>query len=430
MAATTERPIPPTLLLALSSPLPSDPVRKGTTDSSSTSPIPSSTYVVRISSAEVTPSIPSARTSHSQPNRDSFLDPLAYSPSSPNTRETNPEYQPNAPENMDYRPSDDGSRDLHGQESDDIRTSEDVSAVSTYNRDSMTKSSVAGGAGRLSAVNENAGGVRRASHPSTFGGRDGASPVPSVSRNSPSFGDELTPAANAGRFSAANSDALRRQSMRSSRQSRDGAVRPPPSEKEVLARASEDDVNGRPSESYRLDFRTTSEGANGDTTYGSSTGHSEFVKKHEIPRSSYYVGPPAMGSAFGTEPMGTIGTHYPREIVRVERDYSGGELVQFYPTYPLEFEGRITPTKFQASINEINEVLISAYSLRHSALENVLGVVTLYLWTMLTETHYDKEMRRLAQLFDQLNKEVYNPAGLNLLWPRKVGFLFLEIEYY
>lgn len=47
-----------------------------------------------------------------------------------------------------------------------------------------------------------------------------------------------------------------------------------------------------------------------------------------IPRSSYYVGPPADGSAFGTEPMGEIGVHFPREIVRVERDYSGGELVQ------------------------------------------------------------------------------------------------------
>ncbi|KIO20948.1 hypothetical protein M407DRAFT_29447, partial [Tulasnella calospora MUT 4182] len=132
MAGTTERPTLPTLLIALSSPLPSDPVRKGTTDSSSTSPIPSSTYVVRLSSAEVTPSIPpsSARTSHSQPNRDSFLDPLSYSPS-PITRETNPEYQPNAQENMDQRPSEEGSRELHDHELDDIRTSEDVSAVST-----------------------------------------------------------------------------------------------------------------------------------------------------------------------------------------------------------------------------------------------------------------------------------------------------------
>lgn len=31
---------------------------------------------------------------------------------------------------------------------------------------------------------------------------------------------------------------------------------------------------------------------------------------------------------------------------------------------------------------------------------------------------------------DELNAQVFNPAGLNLLWPRKVAFLFLEIEYY
>jgi len=122
--------------------------------------------------------------------------------------------------------------------------------------------------------------------------------------------------------------------------------------------------------------------------------------------------------------------HFPREIVRVERDYSGGELVQLYPTYPLEFEGRVTPTQFQASINEINEVLISAYSLRSSAFEHILGVMTLYLSTLILETHYEKEMRRLARLFDRLNREIFHPVGLSLVWPRKSAFLFLDIEYY
>lgn len=39
--------------------------------------------------------------------------------------------------------------------------------------------------------------------------------------------------------------------------------------------------------------------------------------------------------------MGHIGVHHPREIIRIERDYSGGELVQFAPIYPLELEGRV-----------------------------------------------------------------------------------------
>jgi hypothetical protein len=42
--------------------------------------------------------------------------------------------------------------------------------------------------------------------------------------------------------------------------------------------------------------------------------------------------------------MGQIGVHHPREIVRVERDYSGGEIVQFSSTYALEFEGRVSLT--------------------------------------------------------------------------------------
>ncbi|KAF8991961.1 hypothetical protein BDZ89DRAFT_973608 [Hymenopellis radicata] len=33
-----------------------------------------------------------------------------------------------------------------------------------------------------------------------------------------------------------------------------------------------------------------------------------------------------------------IGVHHPREIIRVERDYAGGELIQFAL---LELEGRV-----------------------------------------------------------------------------------------
>lgn len=62
-----------------------------------------------------------------------------------------------------------------------------------------------------------------------------------------------------------------------------------------------------------------------------------------IPYSSYYRGTPSADSAFGTEPIGQIGLHHPREILRVERDYSGGELIQFAPVFPLELDGRVSP---------------------------------------------------------------------------------------
>jgi len=61
-----------------------------------------------------------------------------------------------------------------------------------------------------------------------------------------------------------------------------------------------------------------------------------------LPKSSYYFGPPPKNSAFGTLPSGQIGVHYPREMVRIERDYSGGELPQFAAIYPLELEGRVS----------------------------------------------------------------------------------------
>lgn len=60
-----------------------------------------------------------------------------------------------------------------------------------------------------------------------------------------------------------------------------------------------------------------------------------------IPHSSYYYGPPASDSAYGTPPVGQIGVHHPREIVRIERDYGGGELTQFSSIYPIELDGRV-----------------------------------------------------------------------------------------
>ncbi|PPQ90449.1 hypothetical protein CVT25_014967 [Psilocybe cyanescens] len=152
-----------------------------------------------------------------------------------------------------------------------------------------------------------------------------------------------------------------------------------------------------------------------------------------IPKSSYYFGPPAPDSAYGTPPVGQIGVHHPREILRVERDYTGGELIQFAPIYPLELEGRITPTHFLESINAINELLISAHSLRHSLVDNALAIFSLQISKLFVQSHFEKasaEMIRLRALIDDLNTELYNPVGLNILWPQNVAFLYLEIEYY
>ncbi|KAF8708426.1 Pleckstrin homology domain, partial [Rhizoctonia solani] len=148
------------------------------------------------------------------------------------------------------------------------------------------------------------------------------------------------------------------------------------------------------------------------------------TRRRAIPHSSYYSGPPGLDSAYGSDPVAQIGVHYPREILRIERDYSGGELCQFHPTFPLELEGRITPVQHQESMNSINEVLISAHSLLPSFVYNSVAILTLYVSTLFVSSHYDKEMQRLRLLIDQLNREVYNPQGLNILWPQRTAFLF------
>ena len=35
-------------------------------------------------------------------------------------------------------------------------------------------------------------------------------------------------------------------------------------------------------------------------------------------------------------------------------------------------------------------------------------------------------MKRLQRLIDDLNRQLFNLAGLNMLWPRKVGFLYVS----
>ncbi|GJJ08873.1 hypothetical protein Clacol_003093 [Clathrus columnatus] len=148
------------------------------------------------------------------------------------------------------------------------------------------------------------------------------------------------------------------------------------------------------------------------------------------PKSSYYIGPPTGPTPFGTAPTGQIGLHHPRDIVRIERDYDHGELVQFSSAYPLEFEGRITPTQFLETINAINERLISAHSLTGAFIFNLLAILTFWISPFFIKSKYEKEMRNLQILVDALNAELYNPQGLNILWPRRNAFLFLEIEYY
>lgn len=78
-------------------------------------------------------------------------------------------------------------------------------------------------------------------------------------------------------------------------------------------------------------------------------------------------------------------------------------------------------------------------------IDNALAYFTLQLSRLVTKTHYEKvrhcsidistsmlmsaqEMQRLQMCIDEINKSLYNPMGLNILWPHKVAFMFVSVS--
>jgi Golgin subfamily A member 7/ERF4 family len=186
---------------------------------------------------------------------------------------------------------------------------------------------------------------------------------------------------------------------------------------------------------------TSSNHGTGDAVHSSISGNQLNGQMNELqqrssrrpsdgPRSSYYYGPPSKNSAFGTPPVGVIGRDKPREIVRIERDYTVGELCQFHPTFPLELEGRISPTLYSETINDLNVIIIKANDPIWACLDNTLAVLTLYISPFILGSKYKRETRNLRERINQANKKDFNPVGLNLRYPSDTAFLFLELEYY
>ncbi|GAA5823469.1 hypothetical protein JCM11251_000643 [Rhodosporidiobolus azoricus] len=138
----------------------------------------------------------------------------------------------------------------------------------------------------------------------------------------------------------------------------------------------------------------------------------------------------APDSVFGTAPVGAIGKTKPREVIRIERDYSAGETCQFWSGWIWELDGRISPTDYQNTLNELNTVLASAHDPYRSCFDNCLSVLTLYLSPLLLTSHYEREIRHFHRILERANRELFNPVGLNLLSPRRNAYLFLEVEYY
>ena len=58
--------------------------------------------------------------------------------------------------------------------------------------------------------------------------------------------------------------------------------------------------------------------------------------------------------------------------------------------YVVARVSQITPTQFLESINSINELLISAHTLRHSFLDNVVAIFSLQISKLFLTTHFEK----------------------------------------
>lgn len=77
---------------------------------------------------------------------------------------------------------------------------------------------------------------------------------------------------------------------------------------------------------------------------------------------------------------------------RIERDYSvsPSHIPQFYPSFPLELESRITPTQFSDLINDINTILIQANDPKWAAVDNGMAIVTLWISPWIAGSHYQR----------------------------------------
>lgn len=50
----------------------------------------------------------------------------------------------------------------------------------------------------------------------------------------------------------------------------------------------------------------------------------------------------AADNPYNSAPRGVIGKSRPREVIRIDRDYSEGELCQFWSGWIWELEGRVS----------------------------------------------------------------------------------------
>ncbi|RSH85810.1 uncharacterized protein EHS24_003990 [Apiotrichum porosum] len=146
----------------------------------------------------------------------------------------------------------------------------------------------------------------------------------------------------------------------------------------------------------------------------------EGVPQAGVPNETYY----------GQPPTGVVGRDLPKEIVRIERDWSLGDICQFATAFPLELESRLSPASFQLFVEAINDPLREAYSTSGAVIDNIIAIVTWWTSLIWRTSHFEKELQRAEEVIRMANETTFNRVGLNILSPREVALQYLEIEYY
>ncbi|KLT44281.1 hypothetical protein CC85DRAFT_283795 [Cutaneotrichosporon oleaginosum] len=151
---------------------------------------------------------------------------------------------------------------------------------------------------------------------------------------------------------------------------------------------------------------------------------------HGTPRSSVPQPGQPNSTYYGQPPTGIIGRDLPKEIVRVDREWSLGDICQFSTAFPLELETRLDAATYTKLIESINAPLREAYSVSGAVVDNLIGVLTWWTSLLWRTSHFEKELRRAEDIIEEANTTTFNRVGLNILSPRSVALQYLEIEYY
>lgn len=85
-----------------------------------------------------------------------------------------------------------------------------------------------------------------------------------------------------------------------------------------------------------------------------------------------------------------LSTQTEKKLVRIERDYSDGELCQFEPIFPMELDGRVNPQDFSKTIAHLNSLLQKAHKPLNSVFDNMLECLTLYMSSLFYKSHYKR----------------------------------------